>query len=234
MKQNFQRLIKRTLKATPLYSVYQKVGNHFRRKRREARERTEKKLPNVALSQSHIKHCELVLNRSALLSRLPNGGTVAEIGVARGDFSSEILSKTSPESLHLIDVWDSERYHQGLYETVQSRFEEEIGEETVEIHRGLSTEMADRFPDVYFDWVYIDTDHSYETTLSELKTYDPKIKDNGIIAGHDYSMGNWKSAYRYGVIEAVHEFCAHYDWRLAYLTAEEVNENRSFAIERNI
>ncbi|MEX0773138.1 MAG: class I SAM-dependent methyltransferase, partial [Balneolales bacterium] len=85
----------------------------------------------------------------------------------------------------------------------------------------------------YFDWIYIDTDHSYETTRDELRLYASKVKQGGIIAGHDYVKGNWITTYRYGVIEAVHEFCVNNDWELIYLTAEPI-ENQSFAIRRTL
>lgn len=81
------------------------------------------------------------------------------------------------------------------------------------------------------DWIYIDTDHSYETTRDELRLYASKVKDGGIIAGHDYVKGNWITTYRYGVIEAVHEFCVGNDWELIYLTAEPL-ESQSFAIRK--
>ncbi len=68
-------------------------------------------------------------------------------------------------------------------------------------------------------------------TREELVKYAPKVKHNGIIAGHDYTMGNWDSLNKYGVIEAVHEFCVKYGWELVYLTVEPT-ENQSFAIKR--
>jgi len=43
--------------------------------------------------------------REDFLLQLPKGGTVAEIGVASGDFSDQILDRSSPEKLHLIDPW---------------------------------------------------------------------------------------------------------------------------------
>lgn len=92
----------------------------------------------------------------------------------------------------------------------------------------MSTEAAQDFEDGYFDWIYIDTDHSYETTRDELELYAPKMKPGGIIAGHDYKIGNWISMYRYGVIEAVHEFCVKHNWELIYLTVEP-SESQSFA-----
>jgi hypothetical protein len=158
-------------------------------------------------------------------------GNVAEIGVANGDFSAKILDMNAPSSLHLIDVWNSDRYSKKLFESVKSRFVTEIKAGTVEIHKALSTEAVQLFPDNYFDWIYLDTDHSYETTREELLEYAPKVKKEGVIAGHDYSMGNWTTAYRYGVVEAVHEFCVKHDWELIYLTLEPL-ENQSFAIRR--
>lgn len=95
----------------------------------------------------------------------------------------------------------------------------------------LSTDAAYDFPDNYFDWIYIDTDHTYETTRDELRLYAPKMKKGGIIAGHDYVHGNWISTFRYGVVEAVHEFCVQFGWEIIYLTIEPT-ENQSFAIRK--
>lgn len=212
-------------------AITKKLRSHFRREFRRERAGREEQIPKTSLSKKHVGNCELLLDRSELLSKRSKNGVVAEAGVAEGDFSARILSAAKPISLHLIDVWESPRYHQGLFESVRSRFNTEIEEGQIEIHRSLSTEAAPLFPDNYFDWIYIDTDHSYETTREELLRYAPKVKENGIIAGHDYTMGNWIKALRFGVIEAVHEFCVEQDWELVYLTLEP-KENQSFAIRR--
>ena len=44
-------------------------------------------------------------DRLALLDRLPRGGVVAEIGVQHGDFAAEILRRSQPRLLVLIDGW---------------------------------------------------------------------------------------------------------------------------------
>ncbi|MCU0386267.1 MAG: hypothetical protein MUE38_09580, partial [Flavihumibacter sp.] len=59
----------------------------------------------------------------------------------------------------------------------------------------------------------------------------PKLKPGGIIAGHDFIKGNWLSGYRYGVMEAVYEFCVTHNWELIFLTTE-TNDHPSFAIRR--
>ena len=55
------------------------------------------------------------------------------------------------------------------------------------------------------------------------------MKKGGIIAGHDYIIGNWNDGHRYGVIEAVREFCLKYHWEMIYLT-HELDDHPSFAI----
>jgi hypothetical protein len=178
-----------------------------------------------------VQNCELLLNRTELLEKMKPHSIVAELGVDEGTFSRSIYELTHPQNLHLIDTWSTDRYHGGKFDAVQSAFQAEIEDDLVHIHRKLSTEAVYDFDDGYFDWIYIDTDHSYETTRDELRFYAPKVKPDGVIAGHDYGKGNWITTYRYGVIEAVHEFCVKENWELIYLTAEPI-ESKSFAIRR--
>lgn len=188
--------------------------------------------PNeIALGEKHIRSCQLVLNRRAMLQRIGYQQVVAELGVNKGSFSAEILRITRPAELHLVDAWDSTRYNDSIFKEVSTRFAEQIASGRMKIHRALSVAAAESFDDAFFDFVYIDTDHSYTVTKQELQAYAPKIKPHGIIAGHDYSMGNWRKKYRYGVIEAVHEFCVTCNWEFAFLTLDYA-ENQSFALRR--
>lgn len=211
--------------------VRKACNKHYKKKFQQARRKREQQIPKVPLQHKHIKNCELLLNRATLLSKLKKRATVAEIGVAEGAFSKEILEIAEPHPFHLIDIWNSDRYHDGLLALIESKFTHQINNGTIKIHRDFSTNAAASFDNEYFDWIYIDTDHSYETTRDELIRYAPKVKTSGIIAGHDYSMGHWISSYRYGVVEAVHEFCVKHDWEVIYLTIEPI-ESQSFAIKR--
>jgi hypothetical protein len=164
--------------------------------------------------------------------KFPLNAVCAEIGVDKGDFSEQILKITAPSKLHLIDAWgDSLRYHDGLKIAVQERFKTEIQNDQVNINIGYSTDVLNTFPDQYFDWVYLDTDHTYSTTAAELRILKTKMKRNGIISGHDYISGNWITGFRYGVIEAVNEMCVKEGWELIFLTSE-TNQCRSFAIRK--
>jgi hypothetical protein len=67
----------------------------------------------------------------------------------------------------------------GMYESVVQCFKSK----RVEIHRDASTACSSRFPDNYFDWIYIDGNHLYEFVKQDLESYFPKIKSGGIVAG---------------------------------------------------
>ncbi|MCA1439340.1 class I SAM-dependent methyltransferase [Ensifer sp. IC4062] len=179
----------------------------------------KKSLPNLEVSLTHTQNGRLLPNRSELLYRLPSGGVVAEIGAAFGDFTAEILNKNKPKQLHLVDSWESDRYKQGL-EDIRSKFTNELEADRLKIHQGWSTVMLETFEDGFFDWVYIDTDHTYDTTWNELQICERKVKQNGRIAGHDFCTGNVISPFPYGVIEAVTKFCRDFGWQYEYVTVE--------------
>lgn len=60
-----------------------------------------------------------------------------------------------------------------------------------------SKEASLDFPDNFFDLIYIDGDHSYQSVKQDILLWIGKVKKKGIIAGHDY---NWS-----GVEKAVNE-----------------------------
>ena len=183
----------------------------------------------MELNEKHIENTKLIANRAQLLEHFPKNAVVAEIGVAEGKYSEKILSTTKPKELHLIDIWDSERFGETAMLAVRDKFKEPIDAGRVAVHRGHSLEVLQGFEDGYFDWVYLDTSHRYRDTLDELECCWLKVRDGGLIAGHDYASGNIESGLPYGVVEAVNEFCNTHDWRLAYLT-NEARRYLSFAI----
>jgi hypothetical protein len=173
----------------------------------------------VALGPQHTAQGRLLPNREALLDVLPKQAVVAEIGVSSGDFTAQILDRCDVRRLHLIDAWEGRRYA-GDLDVVQRRFAEPIARGVVAIDQGLSDTVLAAFPDAYFDWLYIDSDHSYEVTVRELDVCRRKVKPSGMIAGHDFCKGNILKRLPYGVIEAVNEFCVAANWTYAFLTLE--------------
>lgn len=183
-----------------------------------------------SLQKKHLNDVTTHPDREDMLTSMPQKGTVAELGVDKGDFSEKILSTTNPAQLFLIDVWDSERYNEEKMRKVKQRFD---NDDRVSIIRERSGVALKEFEDDFFDWVYIDTTHSYEQTLKELNLSRRKVKEDGFIAGHDYCVGNASKGFSYGVIPAVHEFCVQENWRIAHLSLE-TGGHSSFALERII
>ncbi len=192
---------------------------------------SDKETPSYfQLQHKHINNLVVLPTRLDMLKQLPKKSIVAEIGVAKGRFSEKILKITEPKILHLIDSWKSKDFGCKARLWVEDKFTDQIKLGTVKLHNGKSVSVLEKFPDKYFDWVYIDTDHTYQTTKNELESCKNKIKDGGIIAGHDYTTRNYRDGRPYGVVEAVNEFCYKFNWQFNFIT-HETHRHISFAIK---
>lgn len=196
-----------------------------------AYERAHPSVPRALprLRPEHTAGARLLPDRAALVAALPRGGAIAELGVDEGDFSAALLATARPRVLHLVDTWGSERYGPDKRDAVRARFAAEG--DRVRLHLGESVARVGDFADGSLDFVYVDTTHAYALTREELRAYAPKVAPGGMLGGHDYSMGNWGTGFRYGVMEAVQEFCVEAGWGFRYLTAE-IGERQSFALMR--
>ena len=146
-----------------------------------------------------IKHRRL---RAKLLATLPKHAVCAEIGVWRGEFSREILERTSPKELHLIDPWafqpqfpkrwyggriaKSQRDMDSIHDGVAAAFK---AHPEVVIHRGPSAEVLPEFPEAYFDWTYVDGDHEFDGVMTDLELSRQKVRKGGFIVGDDLDWG---------------------------------------------
>lgn len=169
--------------------------------------------------------------RRAFIEKLPRDAIVAEIGVADGSFSLLALEYSKPREYHMIDCWKQQRgdyeidpcnYPQSkmdkMYKKVVEKFNiYECGDGTrpkVTIHREYSSDAVTSFKDGYFDWVYIDADHTYKGIKADLGLWWPKVKPGGFLAGHDYhAKRRWVDVKR-----AVGEFLQEKDLKLKYIS----------------
>lgn len=143
------------------------------------------RLPDAALIDAKI-----LADRLALLKLLPQGGIVAEIGVFRGEFSNVIAQACQPDEFHLIDIDLSPLSNIPP---------------AAETHEGDSSTILSQFPVDYFDWLYIDGDHSYDGVKRDLQAAHLALKSGGHLMCNDYA--NWCSAAAqpYGIARAVNE-----------------------------
>ncbi len=195
--------------------VYYKINQPMITRRRQQRNA----MPSTRLEDKHLAGAQILPDRQALLDRMEKNAVVAEAGVAKGNFSKIIVELTSPRELTLIDAWHTSAYANDE-RLVREHFEQSGLADVVKIKKGMSTDMLASFPDNYFDWVYIDTNHAYETTRDELLIATRIVKPGGRILGHDYCLGNIVKPAVFGVIPAVNSFCVEQNWAFEYLTLE--------------
>lgn len=144
-------------------------------------------------------------------------GVVAEIGVAGAHFTKQILATWPTCSrLFAVDCWGPFDGNHITDSEQEERFQQVTRDlsqyANVTIIREYSHAAAASVPDESVDCIYIDADHSYAAVLLDLRSWLPKLKKNGIMAGHDYGMSSVKSA--------VDEFCAENNFELRVTTEE--------------
>ncbi len=135
-------------------------------------------------------------SRWKFLDYLPKNAICAELGCWKGDLSYQILEITNPKRFFMVDpYWKAygdmfyDKNKRGTLDyftraTQRTRMSSNYQATTFVIE--YDTVFLQDYADNFFDWVYLDTTHTYEDTLVELSLLKSKVKDNGIICGHDY------------------------------------------------
>ena len=132
-----------------------------------------------------------------------------EIGVYEG-LNSLFMLKLMPNlKLYLVDNWKNIEVYTGgpkqdpiLGEIVASNCKLNLqGFNGRAVFTNKNSEEAYKdFEDGYFDYVYVDGDHSHNAVKRDLELWFPKLKVGGIMGGHDIGMKE--------VCSAVNEFAA--------------------------
>lgn len=138
-----------------------------------------------------IEALDLINDADAAVLRRLSRGFVIEIGTHLGA-STEALLEGAAEHVMCIDTF---RGTPGDFCTgtvvpevalsiLQKRFERFPGRFT--IVQGESKHVAGLLRDGICDAVFIDAAHDYRSVLGDIKAWWPKIKDGGVMIGHDY------------------------------------------------
>jgi hypothetical protein len=133
-------------------------------------------------------------DRNTIFTSLPHGGIGAEIGVDKGGFAPTIFDNAQPSLLYLIDCWvpQSKEVYRDAANTEQNEqnskyynvLKYHLLNPKIRILKLFSEEAVLFIPDNYFDWIYLDANHSQ--CYKDLKLWWNKIKPNGWFMGHDF------------------------------------------------
>jgi hypothetical protein len=178
-------------------------------------------------------HVPIIINRNELPFILNGRGLLGEgveVGVQHGRFSEFILQHWRGRVLYSVDAWKA--FPRTEYRDVlnvsqeeQDRVYDEARQRLVRfgprsrMMRQLSTEAAKEFRDGQLDFVYLDAMHSYQGVADDLCVWHTKVRQGGILGGHDYMNGEIGGTL-FGVKQAVDEFAAGHGCRVKVTRAE--------------
>lgn len=143
---------------------------------------------------------------------------VCELGVYKGDHFEEMI-RHNPKLAVVVDAWKDSGVHPRKYDDyTQEEFDEQYeffksrvkDLPFIQIVRDTTLQAAKLFPDDYFDFVYVDADHSIEACYADMVAWYPKVKIGKFLVGHDYRRG-------FGVIYAVNRFIKEHNLEMIFL-----------------
>jgi predicted O-methyltransferase YrrM len=121
--------------------------------------------------------------------------------ICKNIFNGNILEIGSFEGLSLFYIKNTIKTNNNKIYSVEENCRKKLIENTdlwgINLLCKSSEKASKEFPKNFFDFIYIDGDHSYKSVKQDISLWIGKLKKNGIMAGHDY---NWP-----GVKQAVDE-----------------------------
>lgn len=134
-----------------------------------------------------------------LAASLRPGSKVLEVGSYAGESAEIFLSSGNVSLLVAVDAWmdrlDMFDVHTRAapMESVELEFDIRMSKfpGMVRKIKDDSRRASETLPDGAFNLVYIDSQHTEEHLLEELRLYMPKVAPGGFIGGHDYGNASY-------------------------------------------
>lgn len=130
-----------------------------------------------------------------MVEKFPSGSKFVEIGSWKGMSSAfmavEIANSGKNIDFYCVDTWEGSVEHE-LYgidtSTLYDTFLDNMSplQKYYKAIRARSLQAVKQFEDKSLDFIFIDASHEYEDVRDDIIAWLPKLKDGGVIAGHDY------------------------------------------------
>ncbi len=122
-----------------------------------------------------------------LTQKIPDNGIMVQIGVYRGKSVCALKDLILQKNLTVLAVDVFECNELGIF---KDEFEQNIKnfnlENNVKTYMMTSVEASKYVSDKSVDLIFIDGDHTYDSVKLDIQSWEPKLKNDGIICGHDY------------------------------------------------
>ena len=90
-----------------------------------------------------------------------------------------------------VQKFNRKRYDNDSLNMIRRRMlKESLKYSNLKIIIDTSVNASKQFDKESIDFVFIDGDHSYESVKNDIKYWESKVKENGLIMGHDYNWGD--------------------------------------------
>jgi len=111
-----------------------------------------------------------------------------EVGVAEGENAAQMLKHLDIGRLFLVDNYEQpfDKYKDKAIRLLDGK--------PIAWMMMDSRKAASLLERTQMDFIYLDADHSYESTLGDLKAYYPLLKPGGIMGGDDVTIGSVMAA----------------------------------------
>lgn len=120
---------------------------------------------------------------------LPDNCIIAEVGVATGASALYLAQRLhdlgKKFTLYMIDDMGYGGVNQSII--LQKNILQSGLGESIELVWMDSLNASCRFPDSHFDFVFLDSSHTYEQTKAEIKVWYSKLKEGCLLSGHDFT-----------------------------------------------
>jgi predicted O-methyltransferase YrrM len=140
--------------------------------------------------------------------QFPSGSKFVEVGTYEGKstaYMAEQLKLYNKEiEFYVVDIWKN----YGQYLSFRRNMIQLGLNHLMKPIRAESTLAALQFQNESLDFVFLDADHRYSAIRADILSWLPKVKPNGILAGHDYSENCP------GVVKAINELFGYKNIKL--------------------
>jgi predicted O-methyltransferase YrrM len=134
---------------------------------------------------------------------LPHESRFVEVGVAHGRsliFLAEELHELHRRDVEIwgVDSWPGDWWRKSIARTFEHNDLAGYVWDTIRLVRADETRAARMFDDGSLDVAFVDSDHTEAGVEVSIATWLPKVKQGGLLCGHDYDVSAWP-----GVVAAV-------------------------------